>query len=125
MAKEDKGLKWPFLQATNQTVPTKLPSPYVTKSKDGEDWDKRAAEITKKTPKKSETSADKDGASDIDSDDGGDVVDGFFKKLYKDADDDTRKAMMKSFQESNGTSLSTNWKEVSKGKVEPVRSKDD
>lgn len=42
----------------------------------------------------------------------------FFKKLYADADDDTRRAMVKSFQESNGTSLSTNWAEVGKKKVE-------
>ncbi|UZJ53200.1 hypothetical protein CBS101457_002520 [Exobasidium rhododendri] len=45
-------------------------------------------------------------------------VDDFFKKLYADADDDTRKAMMKSYQESGGTALSTNWGEVKKGKVE-------
>jgi suppressor of G2 allele of SKP1 len=38
--------------------------------------------------------------------------------LYKNADDDTRKAMMKSYQESNGTALSTNWEDVRKGTVE-------
>lgn len=36
----------------------------------------------------------------------------FFKKLYADADDDTRRAMVKSYQESGGTALSTNWKDV-------------
>lgn len=45
-------------------------------------------------------------------------IDDFFKQLYAGADDDTRKAMQKSYQESGGTSLSTNWSEVSKGKVE-------
>jgi len=45
-------------------------------------------------------------------------IDDFFKKLYADADDDTRRAMMKSYQESGGTALSTNWSDVSKGKVE-------
>jgi suppressor of G2 allele of SKP1 len=45
-------------------------------------------------------------------------IDDFFKKLYADADDDTRRAMMKSYQESGGTALSTNWTDVSKGKVE-------
>lgn len=45
-------------------------------------------------------------------------IDAFFQQLYADADDDTRRAMMKSYQESGGTSLSTNWSEVSKGKVE-------
>ncbi|PWN87875.1 SGS-domain-containing protein [Acaromyces ingoldii] len=42
----------------------------------------------------------------------------FFQKLYADADDDTRRAMMKSYQESGGTHLSTNWGEVSKARVE-------
>lgn len=47
-----------------------------------------------------------------------DQVHGFFKKLYAGADPDTRRAMMKSYQESNGTALSTNWAEVGKGPVE-------
>lgn len=33
------------------------------------------------------------------------------------ADEDTRRAMMKSFYESSGTVLSTNWKEVGAKKV--------
>ncbi|KAG7833430.1 hypothetical protein KL943_004295 [Ogataea angusta] len=42
----------------------------------------------------------------------------FFRKLYEGADDDTKRAMMKSYLESNGTSLSTDWKEVSQKKVD-------
>ncbi len=45
-------------------------------------------------------------------------INAFFQKIYKDANEDTRRAMIKSFQESNGTTLSTNWDEVGKGKVE-------
>jgi len=44
----------------------------------------------------------------------------FFQNLFTNADDDTRRAMMKSFQESGGTALSTNWDEVGKGPV-PVK----
>jgi len=42
----------------------------------------------------------------------------FFQNLFANADEDTKKAMMKSFQESGGTSLSTNWDEVKKAPVE-------
>ncbi|ODV59293.1 co-chaperone SGT1 [Ascoidea rubescens DSM 1968] len=38
----------------------------------------------------------------------------FFKTIFKDASDETRRAMMKSYVESGGTALSTNWEEVSK-----------
>lgn len=41
--------------------------------------------------------------------------DDFFKALYADADDDTRRAMMKSFVESGGTALSTDWDKVARG----------
>lgn len=36
-------------------------------------------------------------------------VDGFFKKLYHDAQPDARRAMVKSYQESGGTTLSMDW----------------
>lgn len=40
-----------------------------------------------------------------------------FKQIYKDADEDTKRAMMKSYSESGGQVLSTNWDEVKKKKV--------
>lgn len=42
----------------------------------------------------------------------------FFEKLYKDVDDDTKRAMMKSYVESNGTVLTTNWDEAKQKKFE-------
>ncbi|KAI6800007.1 SGS-domain-containing protein [Hortaea werneckii] len=75
---------------------------YPTSSKHGpKDWDA----IT--------TSKD-----DEDEVEGGDEANAFFKKLFKNATPETQRAMMKSYTESNGTALSTNWDEVSKGKVE-------
>lgn len=57
--------------------------------------------------------------SDQDPNVGGDAtVNEFFQKLFADADDDTRRAMMKSYSESGGTTLSTNWDEVKKAPVE-------
>ncbi len=44
--------------------------------------------------------------------DEGDPLNAFFKKIFSQGDDDQRRAMMKSYVESNGTVLSTNWNEV-------------
>lgn len=99
---------------TTATVPTTAKPYYPTSSKSGpKDWDKLAKDLAAKPKKEGETVED-----GYDSDDEGDPVNGFFKKLYKDADEDTRRAMMKSYIESNGTALSTNWSEVGRGKVE-------
>ena len=92
---------------------------YPTSSKSGpKNWDKLANDLSKK-PKKG-TQGGEEGASDDAGieDEEGDPTTNFFKTLYKGADPDTQKAMMKSYQESNGTALSTNWADVSKGKVE-------
>lgn len=68
------------------------------------DWDK----IVKEIEKEEEEEAKKGGGS----------VDDLFKRIYASGSEEVRKAMNKSFQESGGTVLSTNWAEVSKAKVE-------
>lgn len=119
---------------------------YPTSSKTGpKDWDKLADSFAKKpkhtksstggggggdtktTKQNSDKNADKNIDDDDDDDDGidydmdgGDEVGAFFKQIYQNASPDARRAMMKSYQESNGTALSTNWDEVGKGKVETV-----
>jgi len=63
--------------------------------------------------------SEKEKTTDQDPNVGGDAtLNGFFQKIFGDADDDTKRAMLKSYQESGGTTLSTNWDEVKKGKVE-------
>ncbi|KAK4489597.1 hypothetical protein RD792_005409 [Penstemon davidsonii] len=68
------------------------------------DWDKLEAQV-----KKEEKEEKLDGDAALNK---------FFRDIYKDANEDTRRAMSKSFVESNGTVLSTNWKEVGSKKVQ-------
>jgi suppressor of G2 allele of SKP1 len=136
LKKATPGAKWPRLEgdapasidaASDTAKPTDdamkrailSPQPvntgpsYPTSSKKGpKNWDKLAADLSSK-PKNPEAEDNY-----IEDDDEADPVNGFFKKLYKDADPDTRRAMIKSYQESNGTALSTNWKEVGAKKME-------
>jgi suppressor of G2 allele of SKP1 len=139
------GLKWPALEGTAVPITDNLkdgpssqppqvlqasdhsaqgkPPEYPTSSRKGaKNWDAVAKDALKK-----ETKDDKDGESatvdDDDIDDEGDPLQGFFKKLYKDASPDTRRAMMKSYVESNGTALSTDWEDVGK-KTVPINPPD-
>lgn len=64
-----------------------------------------------------ETAAEYDPQAYESDEDGSGDPNFFFKKLYAGASDDVKKAMMKSYQESGGTALSTDWKEVSKARV--------
>ena len=106
-------------QAVLSTTTNKSAPAYPTSSKSGpKNWDKLASDLTKR-PKKDAKEGEEDGLEEpgIEEEDG-DPTTNFFKMLYKGADEDTRRAMMKSYQESNGTALSTNWAEVGKGPVE-------
>ncbi|KAM5536226.1 hypothetical protein V8D89_010125 [Ganoderma adspersum] len=92
------------------TLPTSSTPTSTTVRKQQKNWDGITTEIL---------GQDKPLTGDQDPNAGGDAaVNEFFQKLYADADEDTRRAMMKSYSESGGTTLSTNWDEVGKGPVE-------
>jgi len=81
---------------------------YPSSSKKRHNWD----EIVKASAAEDEALS-KDRSKDPNA--GGDqALNEMFQKLYADATDDQRKAMIKSYQESNGTALSTDWNDVSK-----------
>ncbi|XP_021764996.1 protein SGT1 homolog B-like [Chenopodium quinoa] len=90
-------------QKINISTPAQRPS-YPSSKHRGVDWDKLEAQVKKE---------EKDEKLDGDA-----ALNKFFQDIYRDADEDTRRAMQKSFVESNGTVLSTNWKDVGAKKVD-------
>ncbi|KRX06771.1 HSP20-like chaperone [Pseudocohnilembus persalinus] len=73
---------------------------YPSSSKNKKDWSKIDKEIEE------DIKQNKDEYGE------GDPLNGLFKQIYQGADENTRRAMIKSFQTSGGTVLSTNWDEV-------------
>ncbi|KAJ2716522.1 Cochaperone protein [Coemansia spiralis] len=101
LKKAKAGLKWDHLEETEAQAATGLG---LASSRKGVSWDTIAADAEKEAKLKPSEQG----------------VNQLFQNIYRDADEDTRRAMMKSYVESNGTSLSTDWKSVSKGPVETL-----
>lgn len=80
------------------------PPTYPSSSKVKKSWDKVENDVVE------EIKAEKP--------EGEAALQNLFQTLYKDASDETKRAMNKSFQESGGTVLSTNWDEIGSKKTE-------
>lgn len=78
-------------------------APPVTASIHKKDWDSLAKEVDKKDEEEAQSE---------------EALQRLFKKIYSTSSPEVQKAMNKSFSESGGTVLSTNWQEVGKDKVE-------
>ncbi|XP_069129812.1 protein SGT1 homolog isoform X2 [Argopecten irradians] len=116
--KKVEGVRWTMLEddgsSTQNIKQPSLPvdnrcegddaNKYPTSSHYTRDWDKLVVDIVNE---EKEEKPEGDAA-----------LNNLFQKIYGDGSDETKKAMMKSFYESGGTVLSTNWKEVGKDKVE-------
>lgn len=111
--KKKNAVRWETLEEVKDTVVTTRAwadtskvnkASYPSSSKKKKDWDKLTQEV-----KKEEEEEKPEGDASLNK---------LFQDIYGKADEDTRRAMNKSFQESNGTVLSTNWKDVGKKKVE-------
>ncbi|ETN65324.1 chaperone binding protein [Anopheles darlingi] len=91
------GHRWESLERPVQTEESSPATTAATSAsvagKPKHNWDKISKEIDQEEDKE-------------------DSVNELFRKIYADANEDTKKAMMKSYYESNGTVLSTNWSEV-------------
>ena len=79
------------------------PSSKAAQKKTVTDWDKLERELEKE--EEDELSGDA-------------ALNAMFQKIYKNANEETRRAMNKSFQESAGTVLSTDWDDIGKKKTE-------
>jgi suppressor of G2 allele of SKP1 len=105
-----EGIRWTQLEAgEEEAASVKQFKPSETSgATQTRNWDKIATDLTKEDDEKGEGDA---------------ALNQLFQKIYAEGTDEVKMAMNKSFMESGGTVLSTNWKEVGKDKV-PVKPPD-
>jgi suppressor of G2 allele of SKP1 len=122
LRKATPGVKWHSLEGDRKVesstdAPTAIPSHVLT----GKTNDTEAAPSYPTSSKKGAKNWDKVAKDDLGDEDDveGDETTRFFKQLYKGAGEEQQRAMMKSYQESGGTVLSTDWNSVGSKFVAP------
>jgi suppressor of G2 allele of SKP1 len=125
LKKATPGVKWHNLEGqqpvqtkdeADSEPMTKIPTHVLTHKKPSMETPPAYPTSSKSGPKNWDTVADKELD---DNDVEGDETSAFFKKLYSGATSEQQKAMMKSYQESGGTVLSTDWSNVGGRTVVP------
>ncbi|XP_028329501.1 protein SGT1 homolog isoform X2 [Gouania willdenowi] len=103
--KKMDGIRWEKLEGEGQESIVKHfnPHPNPSVSQTTGKWDKMVVEL-----KEEEKNENLEGDAALNK---------LFQQIYSDGSDEVRRAMNKSFMESGGTVLSTNWKDVGKRKV--------
>lgn len=112
--KKRDGLRWATLEKdptpseVAQSMPEAVldagPPKYPSSASKAKDWDRVVVDIAKQE-------GDEKPEGDA-------ALNALFQKIYSQGSDEVKRAMNKSFLESGGTVLSTNWKEVEREKVE-------
>ncbi|GAB6032626.1 Cochaperone protein [Chamberlinius hualienensis] len=103
LKKSDEGY-WNKLEADpNDSATSK--AAYPSSSLFKRDWDKLEVDLKKMEEEEQKTLS------------GDSAVNSLFQKIYAEGSEEVKRAMNKSFMESGGTVLSTNWKEISEKKV--------
>ncbi|XP_051995340.1 protein SGT1 homolog [Xyrauchen texanus] len=104
--KKTEAIRWEKLEGEGILPNVKhfTPNQYPSSSHYTRNWDKVVGEI-----KEEEKSENVEGDAALNK---------LFQQIYSDGSDEVKRAMNKSFMESGGTVLSTNWTDVGKRKVE-------
>lgn len=102
LIKEVPDFDWVNLEINKKEKPTQTASGYsnISSSKVKRNWDKFEKEFDAEDKAENKASGGNEGMWSL------------FRQIYENGDENTRRAMIKSFQTSGGTVLSTNWGEV-------------